>query len=345
MQRISGNGDRLAIADVPTNMLCGLVLLAAELQVDSDSWLAGLRLSPEQLADPSTRISWRQAVDTLRRALPTLPGDGIGLMLGGSQNGGNFGLLGLAMKTARTFGDAVRIGLEYQRSLGPLMTLTLEDSHDGSLAIVASTPDAADDLLPFLCEEMFASLLMLARELAGEGFRPLRMEFGYPQPACVDRYRALFRCDLAFAQPRHAMLLDARWMQLPFSSYNPVTSQQALSLCQAQLSTLAARGEVTAAVERQLRQRLRDNPSMSEIANTLHLGERTLRRQLAEEGTSFSQVHDRVRTEQALELLQDTGLTIAAVGWLLGFHDAREFRRAFKRWTGQTPSETRLRLA
>ena len=68
MQRISGNGERLAIADVPTNMLCGLVLLAAELQVDSDSWLAGLRLSPEQLADPSTRISWRQAVDTLATA-------------------------------------------------------------------------------------------------------------------------------------------------------------------------------------------------------------------------------------------------------------------------------------
>ena len=64
-------------------------------------------------------------------------------------------------------------------------------------------------------------------------------------------------------------------------------------------------------------------------------------RQLAEEGTSFSAVHDRVRTERALELLQDAEVTIASVGSQIGFNDVRDFRRAFKRWTGHTPSETR----
>jgi AraC-like DNA-binding protein len=342
MQHRSGNGDRLAIANVPTNMLCGLVMLAGEHGISADSWLIGLRLSPEQLGDPQTRISWRQAIEVIRRALPTLPFEGVGLAMGGTQNGGNFGLLGLAMKTARTFGDAVKIGLDYQRNLGPLMSLTREEDADGTLAIAASTPEEAHDLLPFLCEEMFSSILMLGRELAGNDFTPLRLELGYPAPACVDQYRALFRCEVAFGQSRHAMVLDPRWMQMPFSSYNPVTSQQALSLCRAQLATLASRGETTAALERQLRPRLRDNPQMSEVAEALHLSERTLRRQLASEETSFSQVHDRIRTERALELLQDPELGIATIGNQLGFNDAREFRRAFKRWTGRTPSETRL---
>ena len=53
---------------------------------------------------------------------------------------------------------------------------------------------------------------------------------------------------------------------------------------------------------------------MSEIALALHLSERTLRRQLADEETSFSEVHDRVRTERALELLQDPELAVAAIG-------------------------------
>ena len=66
-------------------------------------------------------------------------------------------------------------------------------------------------------------------------------------------------------------------------------------------------------------------------------------RQLAEEGTSFSAVHDRVRTERALELLQDAETTIASVGSQIGFNDVREFRRAFKRWTGATPSAARAR--
>ncbi len=334
------NDDRLAVANVPTNMLCGLLLLGSQLGVDSDRWLAGLRLQRTQLDDPRTRISYRQAIKVIRRALPSLPIDGVGLHMGSSQNGGNFGLLGLAMKTARTFGDAVRIGVDYQRNLGPLMTLTLHEQDD-TLALVATAPEEADDVLPFLCEELFASILMLGRELAGDAFSPLCVELAYPPPRYADQYRALFRCEVRFNQPRHAVVVDSRWMQLPFASYNPVTSQQALALCHGQLAGQSRRGETTAAVERVLRPRLRENPQMSDVALAMHLSERTLRRQLADEDTSFSEVHDRMRTELALELLQNPELAIAAIGGQLGYNDAREFRRAFKRWTGQTPSQAR----
>lgn len=345
MHRRNAGGDRLASADVPTNMLCGLLLLGHELGADTDSWLLGLHLSADQLNDPRTRISYRQAYEVIRRALPMLPIDAAGLAMGGAQNGGNFGLLGLAMKTARTFGDAVRIGLDYQRNLGPLMDLVLDDSDADTLAVVATAPDEVHDLLPFLCEEMFSSILMLGRELAGDSFGPVRLELAYAAPPSIDKYQALFRCELRFGQTRNAMVVERQWMQLPFTSYNPVTSQQALSLCRAQLATLASRGETTAAVERLLRPLLRDNPQMNDVALALHLSERTLRRQLADEETSFSEVHDRLRTELALELLQDPELGIGAIGNRIGFNDAREFRRAFKRWTGHTPSETRRQQA
>lgn len=337
----TGLGNRLSIANLPTNMLCGLVLLAGEFGVKAESWFAGMRLNVQEIHDPQARVSYRQASEIIRRALPTLPIDGVGLAMGEKQNGGNFGLLGLAMKTAPTFGDAVQIGLEYQRNLGPLMDLDMQDRDDGSLAVVATAPEEAADLLPFLCEEMFASTLMLARELVGPEFRPLRLELGYAAPRYAARYADLFGCDVRFNQPQHAMVVDRRWLELPFASYNPVTSGQALALCRAQLTAMSLRGETTAAVERQLRPRLRDNPQMTDVATALHLSERTLRRQLAEEGTSFSAVHDRVRTERALELLQDAEMTIATVGSQIGFNDVREFRRAFKRWTGHTPSETR----
>ena len=337
----TGLGNRLLVANLPTNMLCGLVLLAGEFGVNAESWFAGMRLNVQEIHDPQARVSYRQASEIIRRALPTLPIDGVGLAMGEKQNGGNFGLLGLAMRTAPTFGDAVQIGLEYQRNLGPLMDLDVQDREDGALAVVATAPEEAADLLPFLCEEMFASTLMLARELAGPDFRPLWLELGYPAPRYARRYDDLFGCEIRFNQTQHAMVVDRRWLELPFASYNPVTSRQALALCQAQLAAMSLRGETTAAVERQLRPRLRDNPQMTDVAAALHLSERTLRRQLAEESTSFSAVHDRVRTERALELLQDLELTIAAVGSQIGFTDVREFRRAFKRWTGHTPSEMR----
>ena len=77
------------------------------------------------------------------------------------------------------------------------------------------------------------------------------------------------------------------------------------------------------------------------MADSLYRSERTLRRQLAEEGASFTRIHDRVRCERALELLRDPRLTVAQVGSQVGFGDVREFRRAFKRWTGRTPTDLR----
>lgn len=337
-------GNRLSIANLPTNMLCSLMLLAGELGVNYESWFAGLRLNPREIQDPQSRVSYRQATEVIRRALKALPIEDVGLTLGGNQNGSNFGLLGLAMRMAPNFGEAVSIGLTYQRNLGPLMDLQLTQQDEEVVTVVATTPMELPEILPFLCEEMFSSVLMLARELAGPAFHPVRLDLAYPAPRYASRYTRMFECEVRFGQPQNRMLVDRAWLSLPFSNYNPVGSQQALAMCHAQLAAAAASGETTAAVERQLRPRLRENPQMTEIATALHLSERTLRRQLSDEGQRFSDIHDRVRTERALDLLADRDLTIAQVGSQLGFNDVREFRRAFKRWTGHTPSEARDRI-
>ena len=345
MHRNSVAGDnRLSIANLPTNMLCGLVLLAGELGVSCEDWFAGMRLNVDEIHDPDARVSYRQASEIIRRALRALPLDDVGLVVGGKQNGGNFGLLGLAMKTAPTFGEAVSIGLTYQRNNGPLMELAMLPADRDEVIIAATAPEESSDLLPFLCEEMFASVLMLARELAGPEFNPLRVDLTYSSPAYAHRYDEMFRCQIRFDQPRNSIVLARRWLDLPFHSYNPVTSRQALAMCRAQLEAESAGGETTAAVERQLRPRLHENPQMTDVAVSLHLSERTLRRQLAGEGTSFTDIHDRVRSKRVLELLHTPQLTISQIGNQVGFTDVREFRRAFKRWTGLTPSQARARL-
>ena len=69
--------------------------------------------------------------------------------------------------------------------------------------------------------------------------------------------------------------------------------------------------------------------------------ERTLRRQLQAAQTSFTALHDRIRNASARRLLDESRLTIAQVGTAVGFKDAREFRRAFKRWSGVAPTALR----
>ena len=337
---------RLAAAVIPTNMLCVLVQLAREQQLDSTSWFRGMRLDPREIDDPATRVSYRQATEIVGRALATLARPNLGLAVGCRQNIGNFGLLGLAMKTAPTFGEAVLLGMTYQRTTGALLDIDTDAETPGEVAMTARAPLSMPDILPFLCEEMFASALMVARELVGAEFRPLRLELAYPAPAYLDEYSALFQCELHFDRPRNAMVIGSEWMGLEFPTYNAVNARQVLELCRRQLAdTASTHSELTATVERFLRQHVRENPPLAAIADAMHVSERTLRRQLAADGASFSRLHDRIRTERALELLHDNSLTIGEVGNHIGFTDAREFRRAFKRWTGHTPSEARAQMA
>ena len=94
-------------------------------------------------------------------------------------------------------------------------------------------------------------------------------------------------------------------------------------------------------MERLVRLQLADGPRLVDIGAELHLNERTLRRHLREAGTSFQAIHDRVRLEAAEALLATPGPSIAEIGAAIGFHDPREFRRAFKRWTGRAPRQAR----
>ena len=124
---------------------------------------------------------------------------------------------------------------------------------------------------------------------------------------------------------------------------NPATAQQVLELCHQQMPRLSASSELVAAVEKLVRLQLAEAPRLLDIAAELHLNERTLRRYLREAGTSYQAIHDRVRRDAAEALLAGSAANIAAVGAAIGFHDPREFRRAFKRWTGMAPRAARPR--
>ena len=75
----------------------------------------------------------------------------------------------------------------------------------------------------------------------------------------------------------------------------------------------------------------------------LLLSERSLQRKLADAGTSYREVLDDTRREMALAYLASKPHTLSEITFLLGFADSRSFSRAFRRWTGQSPSEYRAR--
>ena len=86
-------------------------------------------------------------------------------------------------------------------------------------------------------------------------------------------------------------------------------------------------------------------PSEEQIAETLHVSARTLQRRLKAENTTFGEVVQETRLQLAQQLLASPDITATEVGLACGFADASAFTRAFRRWTGTTPSDYRDKQA
>jgi AraC-like DNA-binding protein len=78
-------------------------------------------------------------------------------------------------------------------------------------------------------------------------------------------------------------------------------------------------------------------PQFDSLIGPLNMSERTLRRKLREENTSFRNLVDQLRMEMAIKYLRDTDLTVEAISESVGFSDAANFRQAFRRWTKAAP--------
>jgi AraC-like DNA-binding protein len=328
-------------ADLQVPFLSDLAQLADQDGIAVEPWLAGLGLTRSQMEDATVRVSFRQVSLIVKRAQRAFGRSDLGLRVGTHQSVGTFGILGLAMMTARTFGEAVAIGVEHAAITGSMMDLEIEPVDAGQVALIARPRFPDEEILVFLCEEMFASTLVLARGLVGADFHPARVELTYPAPAHATEYNKLFQCELRFAAKQNRVIVDQHWLQMPLPTHHPVSAQQALAICREQAAQLKRQNEIVAAVERIVRRRLAERPTLAAVAKTLNLSERSLRRQLAAAGRVYREIHDRLRMERALELLSAGAMSIADVGGEVGFSDAREFRRAFKRWTGAAPNAHR----
>ena len=81
--------------------------------------------------------------------------------------------------------------------------------------------------------------------------------------------------------------------------------------------------------------------SMDKIAETMAMSRQTLFRKLKAESTTFEKVLDELRHSVSLHYLNGKKVSINETAYLVGFSEAAAFSRAFKRWTGKSPSEMR----
>lgn len=332
--------DRASTALIPTSVLVNVVEVADRAGLPTDRWLAGAGLSAETLNSPDTRVSFRQAAHVLRHAVRAMP-RGLGIDVGARDMFVSFGVLGLAIRSAENLGAAMQVGLELHQSAGSLMDVGAELIGD-TFALRAYERHPEPELLPFLCEELFCSVLVTVRTvLEMPQQTPEFVQVSYPAPAYAQRYREFFGCPVLFnADGNRLAFPDPLWSQrLPRA--DPATHAVAVAACRDMLAGDDQSTDVVRTVETMLRDSVRDPLSMAQIAKRLNMTERTLRRRLRAGGQQFTTLRDKVRSERARYLVRETAMPIHAIATEVGFTDPREFRRAYIKWTGHPPTHDR----
>ncbi|RSN65223.1 AraC family transcriptional regulator [Amycolatopsis sp. WAC 04182] len=330
-----------AEAAIPPTLLSAVVAIGRQAGLPVSAWFSGTGLEPGLLDDVDVRVSLDQARTVLRRAVAAMPDRPLGLEVGARDALLSFGFVGVAMRSSATVGDAFGVVDEMHRASGSLADFTAEglDGDEIELYLRERWPDPA--LLPFLAEEAFSSTIAFLRSVLGETWAPTRVYLTYRPPAYAARYQRFFRCPVHFAADADRLVIGSDVLRVPIPTHHEPTLRTALAVCRSLIAPERTRPGVVAAVEALLNAHLHRPLTMAEIAAQMHLSERTLRRQLAEAGEQFAAIRDRVRERHATALLKNSTLAISAVAAEVGFSDGREFRRAYRRWTGRTPLAAR----
>ncbi|MCV7067922.1 AraC family transcriptional regulator [Mycolicibacterium farcinogenes] len=328
-------------AAIPTSVLVNVVEVAERRSLPVQRWLAAAGLGEVHLRSPDARVSFRQAADFLRRAVEAMPDRGLGIEVGSRDMYLSFGVLGLAIRSAENLSAAMDIGLELQQTTGSLMDVDVQ-FHDEIWTLRAHERHPEPTILPFLCEELFCSVLVMMRSVL-EDSRPAPeyAQFSYPAPRYAHLYREFFGCPVLFNADGNRLAFPQRLLSLPLPRHDPSTHAVAVAACRDMLDRTDRRDDLVFVVETMLRDNLRHPPTMSQVATRLNMTERTLRRRLGSSGERFSALRDRLRSEHANRLIRETGMPIHQIAAEVGFEDAREFRRAYIRWTGHPPSHER----
>ena len=308
--------------------------------------LAQAQIAPELLLNDQARITAWQMEQISDAAMQELDDEALG-WFSRRLPWGSYGMLARASISAPHLGVALVRWCRHHGLLTDDINLHLAD--DANTATLTLTE--ARDLGPlreFCLVSMLRNALGLSCWMVDSRIPLLSAQFAFAAPAHAKAYGVLFRAPVTFSTAHTAITFDARYLALPLRRDETALRQMlqhALPLTVLQyrrdrLLVQRVRQLLDAPVAGQPTHALHQHNAES-LAALLHVSQRTLHRQLKEEGATLQGLKDEVRKSRAVELLHRTDRPIKQVAEAAGFVNEKSFIRAFRSWTGHSPAEFR----
>lgn len=305
--------------------------------------LAEVGLTREALQATEHRLEPSQVVALWRLAYERTQDPALALHVAQALPRGAYRVVEYLAASADTIGQAYEALARYFAVVDADTELSVEAERDG----VRFGPKHSRLETPLPATEfMLAACYLRVREMVGVAFAPTRVDFVAPEPAHANHVLRVFGCPVRWQADR-----DSLWFSPATWSAKTAHADRSLH------ELLAAHAE---GVERALPrdQSLTDQlglllmecwqrgePTLPEVARRLGYSPRSLQRHLREAGHGFAELVDQARRRTTLKWLQEPGVPLAEVAFVVHFSDQAALTRAVKRWTGMTPREYRQHLS
>jgi len=298
-------------------------------------------LTPRQLDDPHAPITVRDQIKFLNLAAAALQDDLLGFHLSDMPDLRAIGLLYYLLASSETLLDGLHRVARYSTIVneGIIQTCT----HGNELCMSFRYHGVSRHLDQHQIECWTAGLVRACRELTGLRLTPSRVRMvhrrGEDQAA---ELASFFGTNPEFGAPVDDVAFPRSAAEARILGADPYLNRFLLNYCEDALSHRKRAGTFRASVENAIAPLLpHGKANVEEVARQLAMSPRTLARRLGEEDTSFSDVLEGLRNDLAARYLAEKDFGIAQVAWLLGYQETSAFSRAFKRWTGKAPRDTR----
>ncbi len=316
-----------------------LVELVARWGVTQEALFQGTGIDPASFADPKARAPVPLVATIAARAKALTGEPGLGFYLGLSMRASSHGYLGFAAMASATLGDALDVAVRFTPTRTDAMALHKHVSN-GVVSVVV------EELAPMgEATDVLVLSMLIGLQVVGEALAGCRMsgsaDVALPEPPNMDRFQNVVRGGIRFGQPVHQLVFDASALDLPLVMADKAAHALAREQCERELAELGYDGQASRRLRALMEQKDAGFPSLDEAAKVLGFSPRTLKRRLDDEGTSFSAIVDELRRQRALILLRSPAMSVDDVADRVGYSDIANFTRAFRRWTGMTPTAYR----
>jgi AraC-like DNA-binding protein len=254
----------------------------------------------------------------------------------------DLGALGYAWLASSTLRTALQRLERYGRILGEKARFRLESSDEGLRLVFEHR--RREPLVAALGTDYALSIVMdMCRMNFGASLRPLEVTLCRQLPADPAPWKNFFGARMRFGEARDSLLLARKDADMAL----PVSNRQIAGALDAILAKQLAeldRSNVAARCKAAVLERMASGESIDvDIARSLHMSRRTLQRKLAEADLTYQQLVDDTRRDLALRYVDDPARSITEITFLLGLSGQSAFTRAFRRWTGTSPTDYRAR--